>query len=131
MTMVNLNLDAHATDAERAEADRLLKIDFQAHGDAIQALTVSCYVATGEDGRPEEVHEIRVSDGSCRCGYNKARRWDVTLTSPTGRETHAFTWGVRRSTAYARVARMIDGPEWEGYSFTVADTPTLVDVSAR
>jgi hypothetical protein len=92
--------------------------------------TVSCYVSNGEDGRPEKVHELR-GDGSCQCGYNKARRWDVTLTSPTGHVTYTHTWGVRRSAAYARVARMMDAPTWEGYSFTVADRPTLVDVSAR
>ena len=38
-------------------------------GRKIHDLLVSCYTGTGEDGRPEDVHERRLSDGSCRCGY--------------------------------------------------------------
>jgi len=70
---MNLNLDAHATPAERAEADRLAKENVIENGWAIHDLMISCYVASGEDGRPEEVHERRGSDGSCRCGYHKPR----------------------------------------------------------
>jgi hypothetical protein len=70
---MNLNLDAHATPAERQEADRLQAEDVIANGVKIHDLIVSCYVADGEDGRPEEVHERRMSDRSCRCGYNKPK----------------------------------------------------------
>jgi len=70
---MNLNLDAHATPAERQEANRLAKEDVIANGVKIHDLSVSCYVANGEDGRPEEVHERRMSDRSCRCGYNQPR----------------------------------------------------------
>lgn len=72
---MNLTLDAHATPAERQEADRLAKEDVIANGTKIHDLDVSCYVGTGEDGRPEEVHERRISDRSCRCGYNQPRPW--------------------------------------------------------
>lgn len=67
-------LDFHATDAERREADRLSKIDAMANGVKIHDLSVSCYTSTGEDGRPEDVHERRMSDGSCRCGYLAPRK---------------------------------------------------------
>lgn len=74
---MNMRLDSHATAAERAEVDRLYadaKITGQrVDGVKIHDLLVSCYVADGEDGRPEEVHESKISDGSCRCGYYKPR----------------------------------------------------------
>lgn len=121
-------LDHHATATERAEADRLAKIDILKYGNAIHDLDVSCYTGTGEDGRPEDVHETRLSDGACRCGYNKSRRWDVTLTHDAGTlpTVHTHTWGPRRSSAYARVVEIIERPEWDGWSFTVAERPTLI-----
>lgn len=75
-------LDFHATDAERAEADRLAKIDAMANGVKIHDLSVSCYTGTGEDGRPEDVHERRMSNGGCRCGYYRPR--PVTFNTPDG-----------------------------------------------
>lgn len=120
-------IDFHATPAERAEADRLSKIDIIANGPRIHDLSVSCYTGTGEDGRAEDVHERRMSDGACRCGYNLARRWDVTLTRDGSSETvHTFTWGVRYSSAYARVVEIIERPEWDGWSFKINNTPTLI-----
>lgn len=70
---MNNILDVHATPAERAEADRLAREDVIANGPAIHDLGVSCYEARGEDRRWEEVHERRMADGSCRCGYYKPR----------------------------------------------------------
>lgn len=67
-------VNVHATAAEKAEADRLSAEDVIANGARIYDLSVSCYTAAhGEDGRPEDVHERRLSDGSCRCGYHKPR----------------------------------------------------------
>jgi hypothetical protein len=66
-------LDIHATPAERAEADRLAKEDVIGNGNAIHDLDVSCYEARGEGGKWEEVHEQRLSDRSCRCGYYQPR----------------------------------------------------------
>lgn len=120
-------LDFHASDRERQEADRLAKENVITNGPRIHDLSVSCYTGTGEDGRPEDVHETRMSDGACRCGAHKARRWDVTLTK--GTETvHTFTWGVRYSAAYARVTETLDNPDgfWEGWSFKIDSTPTLI-----
>lgn len=120
-------LDFHGTATERKEADRLAKIDCLKYGNAIHDLSVSCYTGTGEDGRPEDVHERRLSDGACRCGYNKSRRWDVTLTK--GTETvHTFTWGPRYGSAYANVTDIIEDPFWSGWSFEIAKTPTLIPV---
>lgn len=121
-------LDFHATAGERKEADRLSKLGILAYGNAIHDLIVSCYTGTGEDGRPEDVHEQRLSDGACRCGYNKSRRWDVTLTHDAGTlpDVHTFTWGVRYSTAYARVVDVIERDEWSGWSFKINSTPILL-----
>lgn len=121
-------LDFHATPGERRKADALAKEDVITYGNAIHDLSVSCYTGTGEDGRPEDVHETRISDGACRCGYNKSRRWDVTLSHDAGTlpDVHTFTWGARRSSAYARVVDLIETPEWDGWSFTVAERPTLL-----
>lgn len=67
-------IDVHATAAEKAEADRLAAEDVMGNGALIHDLMVSCYTAAqGENGRPEDVHEQRLSDRSCRCGYNKPR----------------------------------------------------------
>jgi len=121
-------IDFHATAGERREADRLSKIGMLKYGNAIHDLIVSCYTAAhGEDGRPEDVHETRLSDGACRCGYNKSRRWDVTLSHDAGTlpDVHTFTWGPRYSSAYARVVAIIERDEWEGWSFKIAQTPTF------
>lgn len=121
-------LDSHATDGERREADRLAALDVIKYGPAIHDLSVSCYTGTGEDGRPEDVHETRMSDGACRCGRNKSRRWDVTLTHDAGTlpDVHTFTWAPRYSGAYARVVEIIERPDWDGWSFKVAERPTLI-----
>jgi hypothetical protein len=67
-------LDFHSTPAERAEADRLSEDDVIANGSKIHDLLISCYTTSGEDGRPEDVHENRLSDGGCRCGTNRPWR---------------------------------------------------------
>lgn len=123
-------IDFHATDAERAEADALARADVIANGPRIHDLSVSCYTGTGEDGRPEDVHERKMSTGECRCGYYPARRWDVTLTHDAGTlpDVHTFTWGPHRSTAYARVVDIIERDEWAGWSFMIAERPTLIPV---
>ena len=72
-------LDFHASAAERAEADTLNPIT---DGVKIHDLIVSCYTGTGEDGRPEDVHERKISNGACRCGYYRPR--PVTFATPDG-----------------------------------------------
>lgn len=59
-------LDAHSTPEDRAMLDTL---DWSTDQTKIHDLLVSCYTASGEDGRPEDVHEQRLSDRSCRCGH--------------------------------------------------------------
>lgn len=122
-------LDFHATPAERAEADRLSKIDILGNGNKIHDLIVSCYTAEhGEDGRPEDVHERKISDGTCRCGYHRLLRWDVTLTEDNGPgRVDTFTWGGSRRHALARVAEQFDRDDvWAGWSFEVAQRPTKI-----
>jgi len=69
---MNINLNARPTAADREEVKRLREEAHRsgksADGWKIHDLLVSCYVSSGEDGRPEEVHEQRMSDRSCRCG---------------------------------------------------------------
>jgi len=52
-------------------------------------------------------------------------RWDVTLTqNGTTNKIDTFTWADTRSQAVARVAEIMDRDEWwEGWSFTLADSP--------
>lgn len=74
-------LDFHATAADRTAYDALIAaakecFPFTGEWYALQRSAadylVSCYVASGEDGRAERVHETR-RDGSCRCGENDPR----------------------------------------------------------
>lgn len=55
------------------------------------------------------------------------RQWDVTLTPDAGtfgRTVNTHTWGRNYREAYARVAHMIDTPEFEGWSFKVDRNPS-------
>lgn len=123
-------LDFHASATERQEADRLAKIDIIANGVKIHDLSVSCYTAEcGEDGRPEDVHERKISDGTCRCGYHALLRWGVVITrdGTDGRgrnRVDTFTWGGSRRHAVARVAEQFDRDDlWAGWSFAVSQRP--------
>ena len=90
---------------------------------------VSCYTGTGEDGRPEDVHELKISDGTCRCGYRRLLRWGLVITrdgtSGTGRNrVDTFTWGGTRRHAVARVAEQFDRDDlWAGWSFEITQRP--------
>lgn len=111
--------------SDRAAAD---KLDPITDGNKIHDLLVSCYVGTGEDGRPEQVHERRLSDGSCRCGYYRLRRFPIVLTEDNGSGWVAsFTWGTDYRHAVARVREEIArSPEvWAGWSFEVSRTPDM------
>jgi hypothetical protein len=118
-------LDFHATPDERAEIKRLCAEDVMGNGERIADLSVSCYTGTGEDGRPEDVHERRRSDGTCRCGYHALNKYAVTLTRDGSTErVDSFTWGGSRSHAVARVAEQFDRDDmWKGWSFEVSQRP--------
>lgn len=70
--------------------------------------------------------------GTPLCGYHSpadvVRRWEVILAPDNpkaGSKVHTFTWGVTRMDAYERVTTLMDkGDMWDGWSFTLADTPT-------
>jgi hypothetical protein len=119
-------LDFHATPDERKQADALAREDILGNGNAIHDLSVSCYTALqGEDGRPEDVHERKLSDGTCRCGYYSLRKWPVTLTQDGGPgRVDTFTWGASYTYAYSRTVQTVDSdPLWEGWSFEVSRKP--------
>jgi hypothetical protein len=90
---------------------------------------------SGPDRSPARAVHVLTEDlpvapaGTPLCAFHSPYavryRYDVKLTpdSVKGRTVHTFTWGVTRGEAYARVARMMDRPEWSGWSFDVADAP--------
>lgn len=118
-------LDFHATPDERKQADALAREDILGNGNAIHDLSVSCYTAlSGEDGRPEDVHERKLSDGTCRCGYYALRKYAVTLTRDGTDERFAtFTWGASYSYAYSRTVQTMEDPIFEGWSFEINRKP--------
>lgn len=103
--------------------------------------------------RENAIHETtestyRIPAGTPLCGYHSPydvtpedraeqirlslHRYEVELTPAslrTDRVIHTFSWGTTRAAAYARVAEMLDNdPEtWEGWNFTVALYPTVIN----
>jgi hypothetical protein len=74
---MNAYSNAPVPAADRAEVTRLYaeakRNGTRVDGVKIHDLLVSCYVGTGEGGGPEAVHETKISNGACRCGYYRPR----------------------------------------------------------